>query len=255
MTLAFRDPETPDSPLARWDPRWKLAAVVVSAIAVSFLETVLVTAVAAGLFLGLAYLGRIPHRAILGRMGLLLLAVVPVVIVVPLTQPASDAGWDLEVIRVSIPGVFAALAIGFRILAVGLGGLILTRTGPFPHVLAAAHALFVPGVLVQIAQLAYRYTFLFSAEARRTRIALRTRGFRARTDRMTYRTFGHATGGLLVRSADRAESVAAAMRCRGFDGTYRTLTTFRTTPSDVLGFAVVAGLWLGLVVVDRVGGL
>ncbi len=253
MTLALRDPAPPDSPLARWDARWKLAAVVVSAIATSFLETVSLTAAAAAFTLGLAVLGRIPNRAIFGRIGLLLLAVVPVFVVVPLAQPGSDSGWDLGFVRVSIPGLLAAFAIAFRILAVGISGLILARTGPFPQVLAAAHALLIPGVLVQIAQLAYRYTFLFTTEAWRTRIALRTRGFRPRTDRLTYRTLGHATGGLLVRSADRAEAVAAAMRCRGFDGTYRTLATFRTSPYDVLGFAAVAAVSLGLVALDRFG--
>jgi len=254
MTLALRDPETPDSPLARWDARWKLAGVFVAVLAIAVLETIAASAVAALAAFGAVLLARMPVSAIFGRIGLLLLAVIPVFCVVPLTQPATDAGWDLGFIRISIPGLLAAGAVGFRVLGIGLWGLILMRSGAFPHTLAAGHALFVPGVLVQIAQLAHRYTFLFTAEARRTRIALRTRAFRAKTDRHSYRTLSHATGGLLVRSADRAENVSAAMRCRGFRGEHRTLATFHTTANDVLGFAVVAVGAAALVVADRFGG-
>ena len=41
-------------------------------------------------------------------------------------------------------------------------------------------------------------------------------------------------------------AVGQAMRCRGFDGTFRTLTAFHTTPVDVL-------MWLGIVATS--GGL
>jgi cobalt/nickel transport system permease protein len=56
---------------------------------------------------------------------------------------------------------------------------------------------------------------------------------------------------LLVRGYERGERVGQAMRCRGFDGRFRSLTAFRTRPADVLAFAVVVGgaataVWLDL---------
>ena len=89
-------------------------------------------------------------------------------------------------------------------------------------------------VLVQIAMLAYRYAFLFFAEARRVRIALRTRAFRPATNLRTYQTTGQAIGSLLLRGGDRAEQVADAMRTRGFDGRFHTIRHFRTTAGDVV---------------------
>lgn len=235
MTLAFRDPSVPDSPLARWDARWKLAALLLAVVAVVALQQVGAAAGAFAVALGLAGLGRLPVGVILGRVGLLLLAVAPLLIFVPFTA-----------------GVVEAAVLALRVLAVGLLALVLTRTAPLARTFAAAHSLGVPGVLVQIAQLAYRYTFLLAAEVRRTRVALRTRGFQTRTNSHTYRTLGYAVGALLVRSSDRAERVSDAMRCRGFDGTYHSITAFRTTPTDVLGFvAVVAGAG-ALVLADRV---
>jgi cobalt/nickel transport system permease protein len=252
MTLAFRDPSIPDSPVARWDPRWKLAALLVAGAAAVSLQSPAVAALAVAAALGLALIARVPVAVIAGRAGLLLLGVATFVALVPLTRPATDPGWDFGWVRVSEPGLAAAAAIALRAVAVGLLALVLVRTAPLSRTLAAAHALRVPGVLVQVANLAYRYTFLLAAEARRTRVALRARGFRPATTAHSYRTMGHAVGSLLVRSGDRADRVADAMRCRGFDGTYRCPVGFRTAAADVLGFAATAAVSTALVLADRV---
>jgi cobalt/nickel transport system permease protein len=128
---------------------------------------------------------------------------------------------------------------------------MLVHTAPLSRTFAAAHALWVPGVLVQVAQLAHRYSLLFFGEARRVRIAMRTRGFRSGTNAHTYRTLGSAAGTLLVRGGDQAERVADAMRCRGFDGKYHPTTPFRTREWDVVGFVAVVIASGGLVLWDR----
>lgn len=239
------------SPLARWDSRWKLAAIAVLVAGTAAARGPLTAAGFLAAAAVLAGLGRVPLRAAVGRAGLVLFAVAPVFAVVPFTVDPAGPGWDVGPLRVSESGLATAAGVGCRAVAIGTFALVLVRTAPLPQTLAAAHALRVPGVIVQVAQLAVRYTKLLGAEARRTRVALLTRGFRPRTDAHTYRTMGHALGGLLVRGGDRAERVAAAMRCRGFDGTFRTPTAFRTTPADVLGFAAAAGVVAGLLVADR----
>lgn len=237
MTLAPRDSATLDSPLARWDARWKLAALLLAAFGAAALRSPVTAGAALLIGLALAWLGRVPARVVAGRVGLLLFAVLPFLVFIPLTT-----GGD---------GLLAAGALALRVLAIGLFALVLVRTAPLSRTLAAAHALRVPGVLVQVAQLAYRYTFLLAAEFRRLRVALRARGFRPRTDRHTYRTVGQAVGSLLVRGGDRAERVADAMRCRGFDGTFHTLAQFRATPADVFAALLVAAATIALVLVDR----
>jgi cobalt/nickel transport system permease protein len=99
--------------------------------------------------------------------------------------------------------------------------------------------------------LAYRYAFLLGDEFRRIRIALRTRGFQTRANRHGYRTLGYATGAILVLGADRADRVTAAMRCRGFDGRFRTTITFRTTPADFISCLLAIILIAAIVVWDR----
>jgi hypothetical protein len=40
------------------------------------------------------------------------------------------------------------------------------------------------------------------------------------------------------------------MRCRGFDGRFRSLTAFRTTAADVLAFALITAAAAGVVLLD-----
>ena len=84
------------------------------------------------------------------------------------------------------------------------------------------------------------------------RVALRVRGYRNRPTLHSYRTIGHVTGTLLVRGYEQAERVEQAMRCRGYDGTFRTLHDFRTRPVDVFVFLAIVGCAVVLVIVDLI---
>ena len=72
-----------------------------------------------------------------------------------------------------------------------------------------------------------------------------------RASRHGYRILGHTIGAGLVRGADRSERVAEAMRCRGFDGRFHTLTEFHSRPSDVVFFLLAFICFAGLVLWDR----
>ena len=238
MTPAPRDPPTADALLERWDARWKLAGLLALSVGASLLEAPGPLAVLLTLTLALAVVaGRVPVAVVVGRVLLLALPVAPLLVVLPLADGRR--------------GLLVGATVLLRLAAVGVAALTLVRTTGFPTLLAAAQALRVPGVLVQIAQAAYRYSFVLASEARRTRVALRVRGFRMRSNARTYQTVGYCVGGLLVRSADRAETVAAAMRSRGFNGSFRTTTAFRTRPADVVGLALCLLAVAGLVAWDR----
>lgn len=235
MTLAAREPPIPTSCLSRWDARWKLAALLLASLSFAIVSHPILTVIAFALgLLGLRF-GRLDRRDAAGRLLFVFAGMVPVLIVFPFT---NDNGLTL------------ALSMTLRALAISCVGLILLRTAPLTQTLAAAHHLYLPGVLVQIALLAYRYAFLFFAEARRVRVALRTRAFRPATNLRTYRTTGQAIGSLLVRGGDRAEQVADAMRTRGFDGRFHTIRHFRTTAGDVAGFGIVVALIAALLVAE-----
>ena len=249
MSLSLREPPIPDSPIARWEPRWKLAAFLIAGICIAMLQHWLTAGIACIFAFGLASFSRLTLKVQFSRVGLVMIAVVPVIIILPLT--GASPTWSIGWVNISQEGLANAFTIAFRAIAFALLTLIVLRTAPLPETLAAAHALRIPGLAVQVAQLAYRYSFLFFEEARRLRIALRTRGYRTAVQTHSYRTMGHAAGTLLVRGGDRAERVADAMRCRGFDGHFHCLRQFHATFSDTIKFVLFVSLALILLLWDR----
>jgi cobalt/nickel transport system permease protein len=251
MTVSFARLPCPESPVRGVDPRWKLAALVLATACVAALHSWPATLLALTLALGLAGLARLPPAWLAARLGTVGLVLVPFAVSLPFLvgspEPLLAWGW----LHVSAEGVAAAAALCARALAVVTLMLVLVTTAPPDATLKAAHALRVPGLLVQLLLLTYRYIDVVTAELVQMRVAVRTRGYRNRPTWHSYRTIGNVTGTLLVRGVERADRVGQAMRCRGFDGRFRSLTDFRTTWRDVVFFVAVTGLFGGLLAWDR----
>jgi cobalt/nickel transport system permease protein len=242
MTLALDGPPPGSSWVHRLDPRWRLGALVLAAAACAFLHNPVTAGIALGAALTLAGLARIPCRWFGSRLGLALIMLALFVCWRPFVVRASEPAIELLGIDTSLAGWRTVGTLLARAGAALTLMLVLVATAPLHDTLKAAHALHVPQVFVQLATLSYRYVLLLADEFGRLRQALRVRGFRNRADRHSYRTIGHVAGTLLVRSHEQAERVAQAMRCRGFDGRYRSLHEFRTRPSDVLASTVIAAV-------------
>jgi cobalt/nickel transport system permease protein len=248
MTLTF-DPLTgTDSPLRRLDPRWKLAGLGLAALAAAFVQTVPAALLALAGSLVLVLVSRLPPRWYLARVGAVALVLVPFACLFPLL--VGGAGWTLGPLRFSSAGFALAVLLGAKAVAVVSLTFVLLASSPLDATLKAAHALRVPGLLVQLGILTYRYLFVLSDELARLRVALRVRGYRNRANLHSYRTVGHVAGTLLVRGHERAERVGQAMRCRGFDGQFRSLASFQTRAVDVVVFALVVAGALGVLVLD-----
>jgi cobalt/nickel transport system permease protein len=254
MTLAFSLPPQTDSPLGRLDPRWRLAGLTAVAVAASLVRTLPAAGLALLVGLTLALLARLPARWFLDRLGAVALFLALFTLPLPFLVGGDGPSLEWGPLRLTWAGTRAALLLAARALTILLVMLALLAAGPLDATLKAARSLRVPGLLVQLALLTYRYIFVLAAELTRLRTALRVRGFRNRATRHGYRTVGNLAGVLLVRGFERAERVGHAMRCRGFDGRFRTLTEFRTRASDVIAFLALAGAAAGLWLFDRVWG-
>jgi cobalt/nickel transport system permease protein len=229
MTLRFSPPPCPDSPLRRLDARWRLAGLLLCLAAAALVRSAPAAGLAVCGALLLAWLGRLPWRWYLSR----LLALAGPLLLFALPLPILVRGGPAE-------GARLALVIVLKGLALITLALVLLATGPVDVTLKAAHALRVPGLLVQLVLLTYRYLFVLADEFLRLRVALRARGFRNRMSWHSYRTVGQVAGALVVRGSERAERVAQAMRCRGFDGRFRSLVELRTRRADVVAFVLLA---------------
>ena len=80
---------------------------------------------------------------------------------------------------------------------------------------------------------------------------MRARGFRPRTSRHTWRSYGNLMGMLLVRALERAQRVEEAMLCRGYNGAF----PYRPLPAparrDWTRFGAITGGGLIALMVDR----
>jgi cobalt/nickel transport system permease protein len=253
MTLAFSLPPSPDSPLARLDARWRLAGLLVLIAATALPRSLMASAVALGVALLLAALARLPPRWYAEALAAVAAALALFALPLPLLLRGPGPEWHLGPITLSAHGALVALLLTLKALALVTLSLVLLATGPLDATLKAAHSLRVPGLLIQLALLSYRYLFVLADELIRLRRALRVRGFRNRANRHSYRTIGQVCGTLLARGVERAERVHHAMRCRGFDGRFRSLTDFRTRAADVLAFLLLLAAAVGVVALDRAG--
>lgn len=250
MTLALDHLPQPDSPLSRLDPRWKLAAFILASVSVALVQTLPAAVLALAGALLLVALGRLPLRWYVARLGALALFLSLFVLLLPFL--VDDGGPSLKLGRwqVSWYGLRVASVLCLKALTLLSVVLVALTTAPLSATLKAAHALHVPGLFVHLVMLSHRYIFVVGAELSRLRTALRVRGFRNRVSGHCYRTIGHVAGTLLVRGSERAERVSQAMRCRGFDGRFRSLAEFRTTTADPLFFILLSSAAAALLLVD-----
>ncbi len=251
MTLVLDFFPRADSPIHRLDARWKLAGTLLAVAGTAVLQSLPAAAGALLVALILLIISRLPARWYLTRVGTVVLFVGFFALFLPFVVPApEEETWRIGPLAISLPGLVLAMRLLAKATAILTLMLVLLATAPPEATFKAAHALHVPGLLVQLAMLTVRYTFLFAGELTRMRVALRVRGYRNRISRHSYRTIGHVAGTLLVRGYERAERVGQAMRCRGFDGRFRSMAAFRTTAADLLFFAMLVVATAALVTCD-----
>ncbi|MCB9948207.1 MAG: cobalt ECF transporter T component CbiQ [Rhodospirillaceae bacterium] len=214
------------------DPRVRLAVALVGCVAAVALQSLGALASALAIALLALAASRPDLRRLRGRLLSLEGFMIMVLVTLPFTVPATAPdGILLQV------GPFTASGDGLRrafvillkanivvlLLAALIGGLEATQFG------RALAGLGLPGRLVTLLLMTVRYMEVLQRDYARLRRSMRVRGFRARADRHSLRSVGYLIGMLLVRSFDRSERILDAMRCRGFNG------TFRHDPLDAAG--------------------
>lgn len=147
----------------------------------------------------LAAMSTIPPRFILGR----LLMLEPVVLGFSIFSIFRSDGWSIFLTLLT-KGTLSILTM-----------IILANTTPFAKILELLRSARVPGLLVTVLALLYRYLFLLIDEGERMHRARQSRTFVAKNSQR-YRTIATVVSQLFVRSTERADRIYAAMRARGW---------------------------------------
>ena len=215
----------------RIDPRVKIVfgAVASVLIAVSHRFPPLIAAFTASvLIVLLAHLD-------LKEVGKRLLVVFGFLLLLWLVLPLTFEGYPtarIGPLTVNYPGVVLAAQITLKSTSILLLLIALITTMNFATLGHALDRLRIPGKMVHLLLMTYRYIFVIEQEYQRLWRAVKIRGFRPTTNIHTYKTYAYLVGMLFIRASERADQVYRAMRCRGFKGRFYCLSDFPSHPRN-----------------------
>jgi len=220
------------------DPRSRIIAVSLFAFLVVALNDLVALGLALAFAVGALIYARLPAAKTLRMVIMMDSFMIFLVLSLPFTMP-GDTAFVVFGLPGSWQGLNQAVQIGLKANAIVLALLVLVGTiGPvmLGHALAR---LKVPTLFVHLLLFTVRYIEVLHDEYRRLRLAMRTRGFRPRTDVHTARTLGYLIGMLLIRALDRSERILKAMKCRGFHGEFPIIDDLQIVPRREYVFAGV----------------
>jgi cobalt/nickel transport system permease protein len=208
------------------DPRFRVIAAVVFSFAVALCYgfTPLLFAFAVSAISILA--SRVSLKQVAGRLAIVNIFILLFWIVLPLTYPGG-ASFSLGPLTLHQAGIVFAAKITLKsnaILLILIAFIATMTLATLGHTLGR---LKMPEKLVFLMMITYRYVFVIAQEYQKIIKSIKIRGFTPKTTLHTYKTFAYVVGMLLIRASERADRVYNAMRCRGFKGTYYSLTDFQ----------------------------
>ncbi len=237
--------------LQTFDPRVRVAGVLILVVAVVLCRRIEVVASLFAIAVLLALASRVGLVRMTMRVWLVIFIftgfiALPALFVTP-GQPLVALSPHLSI---SVQGLRTAGLLILRVETAATLTTVLVLCTPWPHILRALRSLRLPAEVITMLAMTHRYVFLLIEtanqmfESRKSRTVGRLSGSQRR--KITART----AGVLLSKSIDLSHDVYLAMLARGFQGDVRLLTDFRIQPRDYVGLTtfVVAGcaaVWIG----------
>ncbi len=222
-----------DSPLHRWDPRFKLIGFMALIFAFSFVSELWMLPAMALLTICILVISGLPPTFILTRLRYPSFFLLFLVILLPFVS-GTTVVVSLGPLDMKEEGLIAVLLIVTRFACILTIGLVLFGTAPFLTTIKAMRALGLPAVLTDMILLTFRYLFEIGDYLHRMETSLKLRGFQAR--RFSLRGLGILAwlgGSILVRSYERSEWIYKAMIVRGYGQNGSVRHEFKARSGDV----------------------
>ncbi|MCT8136805.1 cobalt ECF transporter T component CbiQ [Anaerobacillus sp. CMMVII] len=224
-----------------WEARAKLVAVVIFIFGVISLQTPSIALIAyaiafiGSLAMGISILLLVKRYLII--LPFLLLMTVPLIL---------GGGFPLDLDRVSFASLILLKAITCMTVMT-----ILLHTQTIDEFMDSLAHLKVPPIVITILLLSYRYVFLFFDDIQKMQLAARSRFFSGGISIRNLKVYGQLTGGLLIKSLNRAENVYNAMNARCFNGTIRFREKRQLTRWDVLKTLIPLLIIIAIITIER----
>jgi cobalt/nickel transport system permease protein len=240
MNLGIEDYAYLNSPLHRWDVRYKLVGMGAIIFGFAFVQDLRLLPPMLLLTLAIFWLSQIPFSYLVSRLRYPGIFLLTVAIVLPLFS-GQTVLFSLGPLAVRLEGSMQMLLVVTKFVSILSLSIVLFGTAPFLKSIKAIQALGLPQIMADMTLLSYRYIFETGKDLNQMQIAMRLRGFRLQGyDWRGLRQLSAMAGTLLIRSYEQAERVYNAMALRGYGHTpAATLTReFHAVPADA--FATIA---------------
>lgn len=212
-----------DSPVHRWEPRYKLIGLTALIFSFAFVEKLSLLPPMLTVTAILYWLSGLPFSFWLKRLrypGFFLLGVI---VLLPFLS-GEIVVWQWGWLTLRQEGLLAVVLIAARFLAIITTGFILLGTTPFLTTIKAMRSLGLPSIFADMVLLTYRYLSETAETLTTMQQAMRLRGFRLRRrSRLPFipklsnlQLLSSLAGTLLIRSYEQSERVYKAMRLRGY---------------------------------------
>ncbi len=198
--------------------------------------------------LALMYTLHLPLKKVLWRMsvpfGVAWLVLLSLIFTTGHTVIGAIKFW-----HISLPTYREGITLGFlimlRILAAVSLAMLLSFSTPMIEILATLRLFKVPGIILDLADMIYRYTFSLGEIAATMRKAQRARGGEGQPWHRQARDTGMIAGNLMIKAFDRSVRIYKAMLSRGYDEDAKTPPHYTApVPAKDIRAGVLAGLAL-----------
>ena len=236
--------------LARIHPAVNLAGLFACSVALSFTHTLWAAAYALALSLPMPFLKGLPWRTVLVRLGLGNLFVLFLWLTMPFTlgqHPVASLPFGLVVYA---EGLTKSLLLTLKINCLLSLGLAFLHTSSVHETAKALTTLGVPHKLTLLLLLTARHMHSLWASFRTVSNAAALRGFTPSLRVRKLPKFAALVTFVLLKSLERTDNVDAAMRLRGFTGTFPAPLFPSTEQQVALGVALYSLALAGLLVIE-----
>lgn len=230
-----------DSWISRWEPRTKVITCILMVFGLVFLNTPKLLIISYAILTTLVLSMGISIKEFLKRTSFFLPFIILMAIPILL-----GGGFPPNKERIILAQLLAfkglnALSIMF----------IMFFSQPVPELLNALSYMNIPGFLITIIFLSWRYVFLLGERLNRLYKALVSRLFKPGFNRDSFKAYGQVMGGMLIKSIDTSDKVYRAMASRGFDGTMPTSKPREIKILDILKSVILISSVILLNVIEK----
>lgn len=204
------------SPMARWDARLRLPALLLLAFAFSAVKQVNAVLPMALITVGMWQLSGLRLGALLQRLRYPSILIACMALALLLRKGPTPL-FQFHAITISQEGAQAAFLLLARFYCILILAFSFLSVSPLLHILEAMRALHVPFIMVDMALLMVRYLETLKQDLHNMNLAANLRGFQNKGWSMqTVKTKSWLAASLLLRSYERADGIYKAMRLRGY---------------------------------------